>query len=628
VALVGAFVTVLTDYLVHWKWESCYKLIEDDNFIGGFFALQFFCFFYSMVSGSLCWRYPQAAGSGIPELIAFLNGVDIKGVVSLPVLVTKALSCCFATAAGLPLGREGPMIHSGAIIGGMISQGFPLNAGYDTSWNTFQDLRNDYTKRDFATFGAAAGVAAAFRAPIGGILFTLEEAGSFWSTSTTFRSFICAVITQLTIGILFPEKATDSAGMFALGQFENLFDGRSNFYVYEIPLFIAIGCLGGVLGALFNHLNLTMNLYRIKHINASKWKRMGDLCFVTLLISFCGFMFPFFWRTCTPRPEPQSYNTRQEINLLNRLVSFQCHESQYNQLASIFFVSPDDAMRQLFHFREVNGEGLNSLTSGPLILFFIPYFLIASITTGVMAPSGFFVPTLLSGAAVGRLIGHWMNMTFPGSVADSGTYALIGGAAVMGGLGRMTISGCVIVLEACGNITYLLPLMLTFAAARYSGNIFNPPIFEIQIHLKGMPFLADSLHSFGMLNYHPISHIMTQPVITLMEIERVGRVVEILNTTSHNGFPVVNRDGRLRGLILRKTLCSLLKLKAYATPTLEALQQADGGIPLAQASNVGYDAIERTYPNYPDVTAVKLDDKELVRSISHIVKIYNLNVCF
>jgi CBS-domain-containing membrane protein len=129
--------------------------------------------------------------------------------------------------------------------------------------------------------------------------------------------------------------------------------------------------------------------------------------------------------------------------------------------------------------------------------------------------------------------------------------------------------------------------------------------------LKGMPFLEGSLHSLGMLNYHPIAKIMTTPVIVLNEIEKVKKIMDALNNTNHNGFPVVNRDGRLRGLILRKTLCSLLKLKAYSTPT-DQPRTADGGIVLAQAATVFYDTLERPYPHYPDVKSIKLSDKELV----------------
>lgn len=629
VAITGAFVAVFTEVLTEWKLESCYKLMEEGNHGGAFFAYQFLSLFLVLIAGMLCWREPAAGGSGIPEIKAFLNGVNISSVVRMPVLFAKVVGMCFSVAAGLPLGKEGPMIHAGSIIGAAVSQGNTISFGFDTSWNIFQDLRNDYTKRDYVTFGAAAGVAAAFRSPIGGILFTLEEGASFWSNTTTFRSFMCAVVTQLTIGLVFPKQATSTAGMFAFGHFDNLFDGRSNFYVYELPLFVAMGALGGILGAFFNHLNMLMSIYRMKHINMSKQKRLLELCSITLLMSFLSYILPICWQVCTPLPEATSSTSKQEEDLIDHLVPFQCHDGYYNQLASLYFTSGDMAMRQLFHFREVNGEGLNSFTSGPLILFFIPYFLIASITSGVMAPAGLFVPTLLAGASYGRLIGHWMNMSFPGHVADSGTYALIGAASVLGGMARMTIAGCVIILEACGNTSYLLPLMLTFAASRYAGNAINEPMYDIQIHLKQMPFLEGSLHSLGMLNYHPLSKIMAQPVICLNEIEKVRKVMDVLSNTNHNGFPVVSKDGKLRGLILRKTLCSLLKLKAYSTPT-DQPKTSDGGIVLAQAATVFYDTIERPYPNYPDVKAIKLSDKEMVSQapileiISFIFFTYNI----
>jgi len=83
-----------------------------------------------------------------------------------------------------------------------------------------------------------------------------------------------------------------------------------------------------------------------------------------------------------------------------------------------------------------------------------------------------------------------------------------------------------------------------------------------------------------------------------------------LINTNHNGFPVVNKDGRLRGLILRKTLCGLLKLKAYSTPVNNS-RTPDGGIILEQAATVFYDTLERPYPNFPSVNSVKLADKEM-----------------
>ena len=431
VAFTGAFVAIFTDALTEWKLESCYKLMEEGDHGAAFFAFQFLSMFLVLCSGLLCWFEPAAAGSGIPEIKAYLNGVNLNNVVRMPVLAAKVLGMCFSCAAGLPLGKEGPMIHAGSIIGAAVSQGNTISYGFDTSWNVFQDLRNDYTKRDFVTFGAAAGVAAAFKAPLGGILFTLEEGASFWSHPTTFRAFICAVITQLTISLIFSEKSTTAEGMFAFGQFDNLYDGKANYSVWELPIFIMMGCAGGVLGALFNDINERVSLYRKKYLNAFKWKRLTELVLVTLTMSFISFILSICWQECTPLPD-QPNMTVQELSYKELLVPFQCKEGYYNQLASLYFTSGDVAMRQLFHFRELDGVGLNSFTTGPIILFFVPYFLLAAVTSGMLCPAGLFVPTLLAGAAFGRLIGHWMNSAFPGYAADSGTYALIGAAAILG----------------------------------------------------------------------------------------------------------------------------------------------------------------------------------------------------
>ena len=612
VAVTGAFVAIFTEALTDWKLETVYKLMEEGDQGAAFFAYQFISMFLIMNAGLLCWYQPAAAGSGIPEIKAYLNGVNLNSIVRMPVLVAKVLGMCFSCAAGLPLGKEGPMIHAGSIIGAAVSQGNTISYGFDTSWQVFQDLRNDHTKRDFVTFGAAAGVAAAFRAPLGGILFTLEEGASFWSTSTTFSAFMCAVITQLTISLIFAESSTSSEGMFAFGLFENLYDGMANYSVYELPIFIAMGCMGGILGALFNDINERMSIYRKKHLNAYKWKRLLEVVLITLAMSFISFILALCWQSCTKIPEDTAGLSVQELSLIAHLVPFQCEEGYYNQLASLYVNSGDQAMRQLFHFRENDGLGQDSFSSGAIILFLVPYFLMAAITSGAVCPAGLFVPTLLAGAAYGRLIGHWMNMAFPGYVADSGTYALIGAAAILGGMARMTIAGCIIVLEACGNITYLLPLMVTFASSRYVGNAINHSMYEMQIHIKGMPFLEDSLHSLGMLNYFPISQIMAQPVVVIYEIDKVKRVMEILAATKHNGYPIVSKDGKLRGLILRKTLCGLLKLKAYCTASTTEPKKADGGIPLSQAATVFYDTLERTYPNFPDFKDIKLSDKELV----------------
>jgi len=55
----------------------------------------------------------EAGGSGIPEVIGFLNGTVMRHVLNLPAICVKFFSCSCAVGAGLPVGPEGPMIHIG-----------------------------------------------------------------------------------------------------------------------------------------------------------------------------------------------------------------------------------------------------------------------------------------------------------------------------------------------------------------------------------------------------------------------------------------------------------------------------------------------------------------------------------
>ena len=106
--------------------------------------------------------------------------------------------------------------------------------------------------------------------------------------------------------------------------------------------------------------------------------------------------------------------------------------------------------------------------------------------------------------------------------------------------------------------------MLVFAAARYTGNIWNKGMYDMQIDLKGFPFLEAHLKNIGLLNFHPVSEIMCRNVKTLREVNRVSDVEWLLKNTQHQGFPILSRQGHVKGFILRKNLCMLIKLKNFS----------------------------------------------------------------
>ena len=104
----------------------------------------------------------MSAGSGIPEIKTILSGFVIPHVLDLQILVLKAVGAVFAVATGMSLGKEGPFIHIAACVGQFVVQMFP------------KYRENGKKLREILSAACAAGLSAAFGAPIGGVLFAYE----------------------------------------------------------------------------------------------------------------------------------------------------------------------------------------------------------------------------------------------------------------------------------------------------------------------------------------------------------------------------------------------------------------------------------------------------------------------
>lgn len=83
---------------------------------------------------------PQAAGSGIPQIKCYLNGVKIPGLLTLKALLAKVFGVILSVSGGLVCGKEGPMIHSGAIVAAGVSQG--RSRVFNKDFRIFEYLRS------------------------------------------------------------------------------------------------------------------------------------------------------------------------------------------------------------------------------------------------------------------------------------------------------------------------------------------------------------------------------------------------------------------------------------------------------------------------------------------------------
>lgn len=170
--------------------------------------------------GKLLKWSPMISGSGIPQLEG-----EIKGIFSLQplkVLVGKFLGGVLALGAGLSLGREGPCIQMGAVIGKQLSSG------------------DEDEKKLLMVAGGGAGLAAAFGAPISGLIFALEEVNKRFSWRLFLASLVtCAASGAVTLLILGPKP------IFEVGTVAPM--PLPNYWILPV-----VGLAMGALGALYN----------------------------------------------------------------------------------------------------------------------------------------------------------------------------------------------------------------------------------------------------------------------------------------------------------------------------------------------------------------------------------------
>ncbi|CAH0518277.1 unnamed protein product [Peronospora belbahrii] len=635
-ALVACFVEFWTSLLSTFRTSTVESLVAGE--VDGSHSFGVGYVFYALISvgfvsiASYCVAIlcPVAGGSGISEIKATLNGIKIHRVVRLKTLFCKAFGILFSVAGGLPSGKEGPMIHSGSIIGAGLSQGKSSSFGVDTSWTKFKGFRNDKEKRDFISCGAAAGVAAAFGAPIGGVLFALEEGASFWHQNLTWRTFFCAMVSAFVLNYFMTFiEANESAeptpnvghgfiggtlgtqtGTFSFGQFQ----GSMAYEALDVPVFIVMGMIGGLAGAAFNGANMVLTQFRKRYVT-HRYLRFGEALLIAFSMATASFWLSYFFGTC--RNLAGDYS--------DSLSRFYCPEGQFNDLASLFTVNYATSMKQLLHF-----TGDDSFTPFSLCMFFVVFYMFACWTYGIAVPSGLFVPSLLAGAAYGRICVMFVHyLDFPVGAQD-GMFALIGAASMLGGMARMTISLTVIILECTGVIEWGLPIMVSLMAARWVGNSFNEGLYDIHIHLNHLPFLEFDPPYYA--RFLRALNVMSSPPTCVPQIAKVGEIYDVLKNCNHGGFPVIvprsqdaagggqqpnlsakRRSPRFSGIINRHHLAVLLQRKDFFVEKPEPFVRIPAGDTTLLYNDqyaLSYRDMEGSYPRYPSVSDIQLDEEE------------------
>ncbi|KAL4581523.1 hypothetical protein LXL04_006045 [Taraxacum kok-saghyz] len=556
--LIATLINLAVENIAGYKLLAVVQYIDDKRYMMGFFFMTGVNFLLTLVATVLCVFFaPTAAGPGIPEIKAYLNGVDTPNMYGATTMFVKIVGSIGAVAAGLDLGKEGPLVHIGACIASLLGQGGPDD--YRIKWKWIRYFNNDRDRRDIITCGASSGVCAAFRAPVGGVLFALEEVATWWRSALLWRTFFSTAVVVVVLRA-FMEYCKDGAcGLFGQGGLI-MFDVGSvpvRYHVADLIPVIVIGILGGVLGSLYNYLlHKVLRLYNLIN-EKGKLAKISLSLAVSLFTSACLYGLPFL-ASCTPC-DPSLVNSEcPSTGRMGNFKQFNCPKGHYNDLATLLLTTNDDAVRNIFSTNTPSEYRVFSL-----IIFFILYCILGLFTFGIAVPSGLFLPIILMGSAYGRLLGMAMG---PYASIDQGLYAVLGAASLMAGSMRMTVSLCVIFLELTNNLLLLPITMLVLLISKSVGDCFNPSIYEIILELKGLPFLE--AHPEPWMRNITVGELadVKPPVVTLSGIETVGRIVDVLRNTTHNGFPVVDHVGpvgEVHGLVLRAHLLLVLKKKWF-----------------------------------------------------------------
>ncbi|EDV19344.1 uncharacterized protein TRIADDRAFT_33732 [Trichoplax adhaerens] len=482
---------------------------------------------------------PYACGSGIPEIKTILSGFVIRSYLGKWVLLIKSLTMMMVVSAGLSLGKEGPLVHVASCCGNMLCRLFP------------KYRQNEVKKREILSAAAAAGVSVAFGAPIGGILFSLEEVVSYYfPLKTMWRSFFSALMAAIVLSYINPY------GNGHLVRFEVSYD--MVWHLFELIPFIVLGIFGGLYGAFFIKFNIMWSNFRKN--SALKRFPVAEVVVVTVVTALLSYLNPY---------------TKENTSSLIRHLFQQCDQSDSTPLCNYinngtYVINTND--RANFPTLPAGPQVLRSLWLLALAMLLKAF--VTIFTFGIKIPAGLFIPSMAVGACFGRILGVAMEQWYyynpdtfffklachPGRVCvQPGLYSMVGAAATLGGVTKMTVSLVVIMFELTGGLQYIVPIMFAVMTSKWVGDAFvEGGIYDGHIRLNGYPFLDSKEEVKFTANASEIMQPRKPTILVTINYNgnTVGSLLELMQECPYQGYPLVysSESQQLIGFITRKDL--------------------------------------------------------------------------
>lgn len=401
-------------------------------------------------------------------------------------MFSSVVASAITIGFGGSVGAEAPIVLTGSAIGSNLGRVFKLE---------------HRTLMLLVGCGAAGAVAGIFKAPIAGLVFTLEVL-MIDLTMGSLLPLLVSCVTATTVSYI----ATGTEAMFQ-------FNLDNPFAMERIPHVILLGIICGMVSLYFTRaMNSCENMFR----------RFAARPYVKLLIggamlSILIFVFPPLYG--------EGYDT------IHLLLNGKTPE-EWDQVMN----------NSLFY-------GLGDVLLIYLILIVLFKVFATSATNGGGGCGGIFAPSLFLGCITGFVWARFSNLMNVGGVeVMEENFALLGMAGLMSGVMHAPLTGIFLIAELTGGYDLFLPLMITSVSAYLTIVVFEPhSIYSMRLAKKGelMTHHKDRT-ALIMMKIEDVVETNFSPLRPDMDL---GELVGIISRAKRNIFPVVGGDGVLLGIV-------------------------------------------------------------------------------
>ena len=388
---------------------------------------------------------------------------------------------------GGSVGAEAPIVLTGAAIGSNLAKAFRLD---------------QKTMMLMIACGAAGAIGGIFKAPIAGLVFTLEVL-MMDLTMTSVAPLLISSVTATAISYIL----TGTDPMFPL-------DNAEPFMVNRIPWYLVLGFVCGLVSLYFTRGMNSLEQW-FKHSVKNMWAK---LLIGGVVLSVLIYIFPPLYG--------EGYDVIRQLINGDSLSAIENSPLEHNEWAAN------------------NGSWLLLTYFGFIILFKI----VASVATnGAGGVGGIFAPSLFMGAITGFLTARIMNMT--GLMVPESNFALVGMAGLMSGVMHAPLTGIFLIAELTGGYHLFMPLMIVSVIAYLTIMLFEPhSLYAMRLAQKGE--LLTHNKDRNVLTLLKMDSVLETDFIAIFPDMTLGELVKVISESHRNIFPVIDHEGHLKGILL------------------------------------------------------------------------------